>query len=180
MLKTLNTLLWALLMVIFVTLVINFAEGIRYFAITESSAASFGIVFLILAFISFVVEMLTPEFGLFTAIGIVALTIGSILLFRIEPWAIVIIDIVVAVISYFVIVRVLKAQRRPVRTGKEELPGKTATVRETLDPKGLVFYGGELWTAVSDSGVIPAGEDVTILRVDGVILRVARKSEGGT
>lgn len=179
MVKTFNVLLWALLTVIFVTLIINFAEGLRYFAFNEASAGSLGIVFFILAFAGFIMEMMTPGFGLFTAVGIVALTIGSILLFRIEPWLIILIDTVIGVASYFVIVRVVKAQRHPVRTGREEMPGKTATVRQTLDPKGLVFYDGELWTAVSDSGVISVGEDVTIERVNGVVLRVTREKEGG-
>jgi membrane-bound serine protease (ClpP class) len=173
--KTLQFLLWAVLAFIFVTLIINFAEGLRFFAISASAAGSLGILFIVLAFSSFILEMLTPEFGLFTATGIVSLTIGSILLFQIEPWIIITIDTVLVILSYLFVIRVVKAQKHPVKTGREEIPGQTATVRETLDPKGLVFYGGELWTAVSETGRIEIGEKVTIKQVEGVILHVARK-----
>ncbi len=177
--KTLQFLLWAVLAFIFVILVINFAEGLRFFAMTVSSAGSLGILFLVLAFASFILEMLTPGFGLFTAVGIVALTVGSVLFFRIEPWLIILVDVFIAATSYLLVVRVLKAQNRPITTGREEMMGKTAVVRETLDPKGLVFYNGALWTALSDEGRIDKGEEVIICQADGLTLHVIRKPCGG-
>ncbi len=45
-------------------------------------------------------------------------------------------------------------------------------MRETLDPAGLVFVHGELWTAVSDDGPIPAGEDIVVERLEGLTLHV--------
>ena len=173
--KTLQFLLWAVLAFILIILIINFAEGLRYFAFTESSASTFGILFIVLAFGAFILEMLTPGFGLFTSIGLVSLTIGSILLFQIQPWLIIVIDAAIAVLAYFTITRVIKAQRRPVKTGREEMTGKVALVRETLNPKGLVYYDGELWTAVSETVRIEVGEMVTIKQVDGVVLHVIRQ-----
>jgi len=60
-------------------------------------------------------------------------------------------------------------------TGREELIGKTATVREALAPQGTIFFKGELWTAFSEEGEIKAGEEVSIKRLDGLTLYVTRK-----
>ena len=177
--KAFHILLWVFLLTIVGIIIINIAAGIAYVTPDVISSNSMGIFFIILAFVCFTLEILTPEFGLFTAAGIVSLTIGSFILFSIDPWLIIIVDAAVAVISYFVITRVIKAQHHKVTTGKEEMLGQIAVVKETLNPKGLVFYRGELWTAVSDSGLISAGDEVVIRQIDGIILCVTRKKEGG-
>lgn len=177
--RTFHILLWAFLLTIAGIIIINIAAGIAYVTPDVISSNSIGIFFIILAFACFTLEILTPEFGLFTAAGIVSLTIGSFILFSIDPWLIIIVDAAVAVISYFVTTRVIKAQHRKVTTGKEELLGKTAVVKEALNPKGLVFYKGELWTAISDSEPVEAGEEVTITQISGIILHVIRKTAGG-
>ena len=67
------------------------------------------------------------------------------------------------------------AHQRQVSAGKEGLVGKTAVVGTTLNPKGTVLIEGEQWTAVSESGRVNPGEEVTIRRVDGLKLYVIRK-----
>jgi membrane-bound serine protease (ClpP class) len=85
--------------------------------------------------------------------------------------------IVVLALMAFVIWRVIKTYRRKAVTGKEDLVGQTAEVKEPLDPEGTVFYQGEYWNAVSNSGKIDHGEEVIIEKVDGLILIVARKTK---
>jgi len=51
-------------------------------------------------------------------------------------------------------------------TGEEDLIGKTAIVKERLSPEGTAFYQGELWTAISNSGDVEPGEEVTIDKVE--------------
>jgi membrane-bound serine protease (ClpP class) len=48
----------------------------------------------------------------------------------------------------------------------------------TLDPEGVVFYRGELWTAVSEEGRIEVGNTVTIKKVSGLTLLVGKIKEG--
>jgi membrane-bound serine protease (ClpP class) len=144
-----------------------------------------GILFIVLAFGLFVAEVLTTTFGLFTAGGIVSLVIGSLILFqgapsvfRIDPWLIATVTIVIAGTFAFVIHRAISAHRKQARTGREELIGKAAIVRVALNPEGTVFFKGERWSAISEEGEVKPGESVIIKGIDGLTLRV-RKSDKG-
>ena len=141
-----------------------------------------GILLIVLAFGLFIAEVLTTTFGLFTAGGVTALVIGSLILFKgaspvfqIDPWLIATVTIIIAGLFALVINRAISAHRKQAKTGREELIGKTALVKVTLDPEGTVFYKGELWAATSDTGRIEPGEEVSITKVDGLMLYVTRK-----
>ena len=144
-----------------------------------------GILLIVLAIGLFVGEVLTTTFGIFTAGGVVALVIGSLILFqgaspvfRIDPWLIATVTIVITGALSFVIHRAVSAHRKQAKTGREELVGKTATVKAALTPEGTVFFKGERWNAVSEDGEIKTGEEVIIQRVDGLILYVSKKQPG--
>ena len=141
-----------------------------------------GVLLIALAFGLFVGEVLTTTFGLFTAGGVVSLVIGSLILFkgasplfRVDPWLIAAVTIVIASVFAFVINRAIRAHRKQAATGREELLGKRAVVKEALDPEGTVFYKGERWAAISEKDRIEAGEEVIITVVDGLTLHVVRK-----
>jgi len=155
---------------------------LAFYALNVLDAFWGGILLIILAFGLFVGEALTATFGLFTAGGIAALILGSLILFpgqpamfQVDPWLIAIVVILVTGIVAFVMQRVIQAHRRQAKTGREELIGKTAVVKQDLDPEGLVFFKGERWAAVADKGRIKAGEEVIITKVDGLILQVTKK-----
>jgi membrane-bound serine protease (ClpP class) len=141
-----------------------------------------GVLLIALAFGLFIGEVLTTTFGLFTAGGVISLVIGSLILFKgaspvfkVDPWLIASVTIVISGVFAFVINRAIRAHRKQAATGREELIGKRAVVKETLDPEGTVFYKGERWSAISEKGRIEAGEEVIITAVDGLILNVVRK-----
>jgi membrane-bound serine protease (ClpP class) len=85
--------------------------------------------------------------------------------------------IILAGLIVLVIILVVRTYRRQATTGKEDLRGKIAVVKETLDPEGLVFYQGDLWTALSNSGRIESGEEVIITEVKGLKLLVMKKAK---
>jgi len=141
-----------------------------------------GILLILLAFGLFIGEVLTTTFGLFTAGGITALVLGSLILFpgeapilQVDPWLIATVVIMVTALFAFVINRVIGAHRRQAKTGREELVGKTAIVKQALEPEGTVFFKGERWTAIAEKGRIKPGEEVIITKVDGLILHVTKK-----
>jgi membrane-bound serine protease (ClpP class) len=140
-----------------------------------------GILLILLAFGLFIGEVLTASFGLFTAGGVTALVLGSLILFpggplfQISPWLIALVTILVASFFAFVIQRVVRVHRRQAYTGREELIGKTAVVKVALDPEGMVLFKGELWTAISEKGRVKPGEEVIITKVDGLKLYVTKK-----
>ena len=143
-----------------------------------------GILLIILAFGLFIAEAFTPGFGLFTAGGIAALVIGSLILYKgggpsvkVDPGLIATITVIIAGFLAFVVQRVVRAHRRQATTGREELVGKTAIVKVALDPQGMVLFKGERWTAISESGRIEPGEEVIITGIDGLTLRAVRKTK---
>jgi membrane-bound serine protease (ClpP class) len=141
-----------------------------------------GILLILLAFGLFIGELLTTTFGLFTAGGITALVLGSLILFpgggtlfQIDPWLIATIVIIVVAFFAFVIQRVIRVHRRQAYTGREELIGKTAIVKVALEPEGMVLFKGERWTAISEKGRVKPGEEVIITKVEGLKLYVTKK-----
>ena len=140
-----------------------------------------GVLLIVLAFGLFVGEVLTTSFGLFTAGGVTALVIGSLILFKggplfkVDVGLIIIIAICVAAFFAFILQRVIRAHRRQATTGREDLVGKTGVVKEALAPEGTVFFKGERWKAMSEKGRVKPGEEVIITRVDGLTLYVIKK-----
>ena len=140
-----------------------------------------GVLLIVLAFILFIAEIFTTSFGLLTGSGIIALVLGSLILFKggplfqVDPWLIAILTIFITIIFVFVINRIIRAHRRQAYTGKEELVGKRAIVKVALEPEGTVLFKGERWTAISETGPVKAGEEVIITKVDGLMLQVTKK-----
>lgn len=78
----------------------------------------------------------------------------------------------------FVIFAIIQGQRRKLTAGVEEMVGKTAVAQTSLNPNGTVRAEGEIWAAIAEEEGIEPGEEVIITKVEGLKLRVARKTEG--
>jgi len=155
---------------------------LAFYALGQLPVNIAGILLIVLAIIFFVAEALTATFGILLIGGIISLIIGGLILFqggspvfRVDPWLIAIVTIILVGVFFFVISRVVRAHRKQATTGREELVGKTAVARTALDPEGLVFFKGERWEAVSEAGKIEPGEEVIITKVDGLKLYVTKK-----
>ncbi len=96
-------------------------------------------------------------------------------MFQVSPWSIVIIVIFTVVFLAVTIIWGIRAHRRQISAGREELVGKTAEVKIALEPKGVFFVEGERWTAVSETGRVEPGEEVIITKVDSLKLWVTKK-----
>ena len=154
--------------------------GVYSLGILEANYA--GLLLMVLAFALFVAEVFTSTFGLLFAGGMVSLVAGSLLLFsgtpfEVNPWVMGIVIGTIAVVFIFVVTVIIRAQRRPVNTGREGLIGQTAVVRAALDPRGTVFVEGEIWNAWMEGGKADPGEEVTVTGVDGLRLKVVKKSK---
>jgi membrane-bound serine protease (ClpP class) len=157
---------------------------LAFFSLQVLPAHWAGVLLIVLAFGLFIGEVLTSTFGLFTAGGVIALAMGSIIMFRgasplfqIDPWLIATVVIIIAGAFTFIINRAIVAHRKQAKTGREELIGKTALVKVALNPSGTVFFKGERWEAISEEGPINPGENVVITKVDGLTLYVTRKQQ---
>jgi membrane-bound serine protease (ClpP class) len=117
--------------------------------------------------------------GLLGAVGVALFAAGAFLLFdndqeglRISLPLVVGMALLLGTGFVFLISRTHAVRRQPVATGASALIGRRGEAREALDPQGLVFVHGELWTAISDGAPIAAGEDVVVERLDGLTLHV--------
>lgn len=139
-----------------------------------------GILLVVGALGLFIAEIFTSSFGLLTGGGVIALVLGSLILFKggplfqVNPWLIGIVATCIGALAAFVVTRVLSVHRRQPSTGWEDLVGKTAVVKVALNPEGAVLYKGERWTAVSEEGRVKPGETVVINRVESLKLYVTK------
>lgn len=141
-----------------------------------------GILLFLLAMGLFIAEFFSHSYGLLTIGAIASLVMGSLILFsgtpEIEVNRGLIAGVAAGVTAFaiFVIGAIVRGQRRRRVTGAEGMIGEIAVARTPLDPTGTVLAQGELWTATSDAGKVAPGEQVIITKVEGLKLRVTRKS----
>jgi membrane-bound serine protease (ClpP class) len=146
----------------------------------------FGLIFLVLAFILFVLEVKTPTFGALTAAGVGAFIIGGLVLFNspgVPQFQQVSIPLVVGMglvtgLTFAVIVGfALRSQRVPQRTGREALPGARGVALTDIAPRGQVQVHSEQWSAELAPGEkrITKGQEVEVLELQGLRLKVRRK-----
>jgi membrane-bound serine protease (ClpP class) len=141
-----------------------------------------GLVLIGLAVGLFVIDVFAPTHGVLTGGGIVAFLIGSLMLFnrrdplfRLSLAYIIPSVIVTAAFFIFVVGKGLRAQRLPVKVGKETMLGKIVSALTPIDAsEGKVFVEGEYWTAKSDTP-IDQGHAVQIIAVEGLTLKVIPK-----
>ena len=97
-------------------------------------------------------------------------------LFQIDPWLIILAAIAIAAFLVITIVWGIRAHRRKVSAGREELIGRIAEVKTTLNPKGTVLIEGELWAAISEDGQFEPGDEVAIAKVDRLTVWVTKSN----
>jgi len=85
--------------------------------------------------------------------------------------------LLMGVIVFMTYKLVIPALHKKRITGSEGMIGLEGTVIEPLTPVGAVRVEGENWKARAVGENIAAGEEVEILGVDGLTLRVSRKSK---
>lgn len=148
----------------------------------------FGIVFLIIAFALFILDIKAPTHGALTLAGAGSLVVGALVLFnspgtpsfqRVSVPLVIGVSMVTAATFFGIVTFALRARKAPIRTGQQSMIGRTGIARSDLNPSGTVQAAGELWTAEAATGEapIPAGSRVEIVNVQGVRLYV-RKSNG--
>jgi membrane-bound serine protease (ClpP class) len=142
-----------------------------------------GIALILLAVGLFIAEYFTTSFGLLTAGGVIALVVGSLILFSHSPGVEVSRGLIAGVaagfaaFAIFVVGAIIRGQRRRKATGAEGMIGGIAIAKTPLDPTGTVLAQGELWTAASEGGRVAPGEEVIITKVEALKLWVTKKSK---
>jgi membrane-bound serine protease (ClpP class) len=141
-----------------------------------------GMLLILLAVLFFILEIKVASHGLLSFAGVLALILGSLMLFRVPGHTSqlamsVFIPTVGTISAFFVTVATLafRAQVSKPQTGSEGLIGMIGEVRQDLHPTGKVFIQGELWNAIADQN-LPAGEKVQVVAVENLRLKVVKIS----
>lgn len=138
-----------------------------------------GLLLILLGIILIVSEALVPSFGVLGFGGIVSMIVGSIILmdtdvpgFEIAVEIIASVATMSGVIMFAIAYMAVKAWKRPVVSGAEEIAHATGEVISTVDATGgWVYMLGERWQARSDHP-IPPGTSVRVIERDGLTVRI--------
>jgi len=155
---------------------------LAFFAFQTLPVNYAGVLLILFALILFIAEIKIVSHGMLTVGGVIAMVLGSLLLFRSpEPylrvsWSVIIIT-VAATTAFFVfaVVKGLEAHRRKPSTGGEGLVGEQGCAASALAPEGKVFIHGEYWDAWSED-MIAEGDRVVVTEIEGMRLKVRRSS----
>jgi membrane-bound serine protease (ClpP class) len=142
-----------------------------------------GLLLIGLAVALFLIDVFAPTHGVLTGGGILAFLVGSLMLFdRRDPLFRLslsyIIPSVVLTSGFFLLIvgKGLRAQRLPVKVGKETMLGKFVQAITPIDTtSGRVFVEGEYWSARS-AEPIDQGDTVQIIAVEGLTVQVVPKT----
>lgn len=157
--------------------------GLASFAILEVNVA--GLLLIAFAVLLFIADIKVPGHGVLTVGGVIAFIFGAVLLTeRTAPVLAISIRLIVAMAAllagfmFFAVGAGVRAQRAPARSGSARLIGAVGVARSPLDPDGMVYVQGEMWSAVAVDGPISDGQRVRVVGLDG--LRVQVKPEPPT
>ncbi len=145
----------------------------------------FGLIFIVLAFVLFILEVKTHTSGALTITGIVSFVFGALTLFnsaRTPGFPAVSVPLVLGMAaflaaSFMVIISFAwRALHAPAVMGRATLIGQQGTVSSSLAPQGSVQLAGELWTAetIDPLDSIPEGARVEVVAVEGLRLKVRK------
>lgn len=140
-----------------------------------------GVLLIVLALVLFLLEIKITSYGMLTVGGVVALSLGSLMLIDSSaPYlqiSRVVIAATVAVCSGFFVFAasfVVRTHRRRFVSGREGLVGERGTVVEGFPGNGKVFVHGEYWDAQCPEP-LATGEQVEVVSLEeGMRLVVKR------
>jgi membrane-bound serine protease (ClpP class) len=151
---------------------------LAFFSMSILPVNAAGLALIALALVFFLAEIKVVSHGILGLGGVIALVIGSLMLFktpdaalRVSLWLIASLTAFTVLVMGLLLFLTVKTQRLPVRTGAEGLLHELGTARTPLNPRGKVAIHGELWDAVADEAVA-AGETVEVLGVRNLTLAV--------
>jgi len=125
-----------------------------------------------------IAEVFMPSFGALGLGGVIAFIVGSIMLMDtgVPGFALslaLIIGVTLTSAAFFILITgmALKARRRPVVSGREEMAGALGDAVEDFNTQGNIHIHGEIWQATT-STPITRGQTVRVTGMDGLILSV--------
>jgi membrane-bound serine protease (ClpP class) len=154
-----------------------------FFALAVLPVNYAGLALIALALGLFVAEAFVASYGTLTLGGCICLILGALMLVespggfvQVSLWVAVPVAVATALITVFLVSRIVRTHRAPVQTGGEALAGKEIAAKEAFTASGdeylgTVFLHGEYWRAASPKPVV-AGQSVRVNHLKGLTLIV--------
>jgi membrane-bound serine protease (ClpP class) len=143
-----------------------------------------GLTLVLLGLAFLIAEVFLPSYGSLGVGGIIAFVIGAVMLidtevpgFGVPYWLIGSLALVSAAFVFLVGGVALRARRRPVVTGHEELIGSVGVVLEDAEAEGWARIRSEQWR-VQSRVPLKRGQDVRVTGRNGLVLTVTPLNEG--
>jgi membrane-bound serine protease (ClpP class) len=144
-----------------------------------------GLLLLLFGVVLLIAEVKVVSHGVLAVGGVVAMLIGSLMLYDSPEttgvrlsWYVVVPTVgTTAALVFFAVSMGIRALYRPSVTGESAMVGRVGVTRSALAPEGQVMIDGELWRAVSQDGTVAAGEPVQVAAIDGLTLKVIRSAQ---
>ncbi len=156
---------------------------LAFMALQTLPVSTAGILLILFALVLFILEIKVTSYGILTIGGIIAMFLGSLMLFQETPGFAVRVDWRVALtfavftgaFFIFALGMALKTRMTKPTTGKEGLIGEIGTALTAIPAggEGDVRVWGEIWHAGADTD-IAEGEAVRVVAVNGLRMRVEK------
>lgn len=145
----------------------------------------FGMIFLVTAFVLFILDIKAPTHGALTAAGIGSFIIGALMLFnspgvpqfqRVSVPLVIGVSIAIGLMFATILTFALRAQHGRIQTGVETIIGASGTAATDIGLTGQAQVGAELWSAeaVDGSDTIGKGDHVEVIEIKGLRLKVRK------
>jgi membrane-bound serine protease (ClpP class) len=159
---------------------------LAFFAFQSLPINYAGLLLILFGIILLVAEIKVVSHGILAMGGIVAMALGSLMLFdspdvgfRISWWVIAPTGGATAGLFLFVVGVGMRALKRRPLLGAPGMIGQTAVARGPLAHAGQVAVHGELWNAIAEGDPVPDGAPVRVVGVEGLTLKVVKAGEPG-
>ena len=159
---------------------------LAFFALQTLPINYAGLLLILFGIALLIAEIKIVSHGVLAMGGIVALALGSLMLFDAPEldlrvsWTVIVPTVAVtAGVFLFMVGAGLRALRARSVVGAPALVGQLGVARETLSPEGQVQVQGELWRAVTHGAPVEQGARVRVVDVKGLTLTVEKAGEGG-
>jgi len=159
---------------------------LAFFAFQSLPINYAGLLLILFGIALFIAEISVASHGVLAIGGVVALGLGSLMLFdapeagfRVSWWVMLPTVGATAGVFLFVVAAGVRALRVRSPAGGAALVGQTGVAREALSPEGQVLVQGELWRAVARDTPVEQGSRVRVVEANGLTLTVEKAGEGG-
>ncbi len=152
------------------------------FGVAELPFTGWALGLLLFSFLAFAIDMQTGIPRVWTAIGMVAFTVGSLFLFvEFRPtWIALVVGIGgMAIVVFSGMPAMIRTRFATPTIGREWMIGELGTVTTDVSPDGMVEIRGAEWRARTNRATpVLQGERIRVVEIDGLVLEV-EPEEGG-